>query len=36
MMIRVCPKRFPSGIVKKLHAGRTGNYRVMRKIGSNV
>ena len=36
MMVRVRPKRFPQGTLKKLHARCIGLYRVLRKFGFNA
>jgi len=35
-MVTVCPKRFPSGTLRKLHTRRMGQYRVLRRFGSNA
>lgn len=36
VLVRVRPKRFPHGTVKKLHARRTDPYRVLRRVGPNA
>ena len=35
-MIRLRPERFPSGIMKKLHARSAGPYKVVKRVGSNA
>jgi hypothetical protein len=36
VMIRIRPKRFPSGTVKKLQARSAGPFKVLKRIGSNT
>jgi len=35
-MIRIRPKRFPPGTIKKLHAYSVGPHKILKKINSNI
>ena len=35
-MIKLRPKRFPPGAIKKLHTRSTGPYKIIEKIGPNA
>lgn len=36
VMVRVRPKRFPAGMLKKPHAGKAGQYPIQRRINTNA
>ena len=31
VMVRICPKRYPPGTVKKLHARSVGSFKILKK-----
>ena len=35
-MVRVRPERFPSGVVKKLHAQGAGTFQILKRVSSNA
>jgi len=35
-MVQIRPKRYPPGIIKKLHARSAGSFKILRKINYNA
>ena len=35
-MVRICPERFPPGIVKKLQARSIGPFKILTKLNDNA